>query len=95
MTIDDVNEILNGIRDALLSYQDGHFCRRCSKEMPSTVTGICLGAGVFNEEEPRKVWSVNWRSSEDGWGFVEIGTDQFWICPGCVSELLPLTKRKR
>jgi hypothetical protein len=90
MHIDELNEILGGIREALLNYQDGHCCRRCKKKMPSTVTAICLGAGVFNEAEPRKTWAVNWRAAEEGWGFVEIGTNRFWICPGCVSELLPL-----
>lgn len=92
MHVDKVNEILDGIRDALLSYRDGHSCRRCRKSMPSIVTSICLGAGVFNEAEPKKTWSVGWRAAEDGWAFVEIGTDRFWICPGCVSELLPLKR---
>lgn len=95
MHIDELNEIMNGIQDALMSFQDGHFCRQCKKKMPSTPTGICLGAGVFNEAEPRKTWSINWRSSEDGWAFIEIGTDRFWICPGCVSELLPFRTHKK
>ena len=90
MKPEDIERTLEGIRQALLSYKDGHYCKRCRREMPSQPTGICLRAGVFKEEDKNDVWSVNWRSTEDGWGFVEIGTQRYWVCPSCVSELLPL-----
>ena len=91
---EEVERVLEGVRQALLSYTGGHFCRRCRREMPSQPTGICLRAATFQDDDPNGVWTVTWRATEEGWGFVEVGTDRYWICPLCVSELLPLAQKR-
>jgi len=89
MNIDDLNELLNNIKDAIVRHKDGHYCRRCQRKMPSIVAGICLDAGVYKDEEPRKVWNVNWRPTEKGWAHIEIESHEFWLCPACTNETLP------
>lgn len=99
MTIDELNETLENIRQALLSYKDAHFCRRCKKPMPSQVSGVYLKSqlGGLIEGESNEVWQVVWQGLELGWAYVEVSgnrTNRCWICPSCTGELLPWTDRQ-